>query len=30
MDKTDKEILLYTDGSSIGNPGPGGYERDNL
>ena len=25
MDKSDKEILLYTDGSSIGNPGPGGY-----
>ena len=25
MDKLDKEILLYTDGSSIGNPGPGGY-----
>ena len=25
MDKTDKEILLYTDGSSIGNPGSGGY-----
>ena len=25
MDKLDKEIFLYTDGSSIGNPGPGGY-----
>ena len=25
MSKADKEILLYTDGSSIGNPGPGGY-----
>ena len=25
MSKVDKEILLYTDGSSIGNPGPGGY-----
>ena len=25
MDKIGKEILLYTDGSSIGNPGPGGY-----
>ena len=25
MNKADKEILLFTDGSSIGNPGPGGY-----
>ena len=25
MSKANKEILLYTDGSSIGNPGPGGY-----
>ena len=25
MNKINQEILLYTDGSSIGNPGPGGY-----